>query len=139
MAKKRKTPRPLDRFDISRIRSGFHLGDAWVSLSFRSPGSRTLQPLHFTCGPVEPGMPAYCNSVYLERDDQSVASYGGAKKILIARNRIELHLNSKGVKELGLAASSAFIAGAKLTGWQKASRVFREMATYSSGRAIEIS
>ena len=128
----------MQTFDIRRIRSGVDEGMGWVSLWFKAEG-RLLEPLHFVCSrEAQGGRFAKFDTLYLERDDQAVACYGGAKRVAVTESGIELQLNRDGVKALGLPAAFALAAPDGLRGWVKAQRVFAQMAAFPTGRALAV-
>src|SRR5258708_6108170 len=116
----------MKSFGIRRIRSNIEGDFAWVSLWFGA-GPGRLWPLHFVCqkGDKRAGPRCQFDTVYLERDDQAIACYGGAKRVRVGNDRIEIHLNPKGVRALGLDRSLELLVPEGLVGWKKASRVFR--------------
>jgi hypothetical protein len=65
---------------ISRVRSGIEDDFAWVSIWFRTD-ARNLEVLHIVCGKTVND--SITGHLYMERYDQAVACYGGAKKITI--------------------------------------------------------
>ena len=123
--------------EIRRVRSGVEADFAWVSLWSRGAG-RTLEPLHLVCQrQAQGGRYAKFDSLYLERDEQAVACYGGAERVVVNAGGIEVRLNRAGVKALGLNSSFVLAAPAGLSGWVKARRVLATMASYPTGRAIQ--
>ncbi|HJT76295.1 MAG TPA: hypothetical protein VJ739_03760 [Gemmataceae bacterium] len=128
----------MQTFDVRRIRSNLEDSYAWVSLWFRGDG-RQLEPLHIVCQrEAQGGRLSKFDTVYLERNDQAVACYGGAKQIVVGEGSIEVRLNRAGVKALGLSPSFVLAVPEGLAGWQKARRVFRDMTAYPTGRAIKV-
>jgi hypothetical protein len=134
----------MHSFEIRRIRLKIENDYAWVSLWFRA-SPRKLEVLHFVCQKCDerpaherPARRSKFDSVYLERYDQAIACYGAAKRILVDDDCIKVDLNSKGVKALCLDRAIELVAPKGLAGWKKAHRVFRVMAGYWAGHAIEI-
>jgi hypothetical protein len=128
----------MQEFEVRRIRSNVEEGYAWVTLWYINEDGKS-SPLHITCESEAPsGSPTKFNSVYMERNDQAVACYGGVKQIRISENRIEVQLNRTGVKALDLEPSVVFQVPSGLAGWKKACRIFEKMATLPPGRTIKI-
>jgi hypothetical protein len=128
----------MQTFDIRRIRSGVDEGTGWVSLWFRAEG-RLLEPLHLVCSrEAQGGKFAKFDTLYLERDDQSVACYGGAKQVVVNAAGIAVQLNRAGVKALGLPAAFFLAAPNGLSGWAKARRAFAQMAGFPTGLALVV-
>lgn len=128
----------MQTFDVRRIRSNVEDSYAWVSLWFRGDG-RQLEPLHFACEQeARSGRLSKFDTVYLERDDQAVACYGGAKQIVVGERGIVIQLNRAGVKALGLGRLFVLAVPEGLAGWRKARRVFRKMAAHPAGRAVKV-
>ena len=126
-------------FEIRRIRSGIEEDFAWVSLWFRTD-ERGLEPLHSSRqrSDDQASPRSEFDAIYIERPDQAIACYGAAKRVWVGEDRIEVHLNPKGIKALGLDRSFELDAPTGLSGWAKARRVLREMAGYSTGGAIDV-
>jgi hypothetical protein len=123
----------LQTYEIRTIRSGFEETLAWLSVWYRAdPGK--LDVLHIVVSAPEhrDGM----EPVYLERHDQSIACYGGAKRIVVGDRSIEIHLNAKGAKALSLGRSMTLAAPEKLSGWKKATKLLRTIAGDPSGGVI---
>ncbi len=120
---------------IRRVRSGIEDSYAWVSIWFRTD-ARNLEVLHIVCGNTADD--PITGQLYMERYDQAVACYGGAKKVFVGDNGMDLHLNKKGIKSLMLEGSLTLLTTEKLAGWKKAIRVFQEMANYPTGHVIEL-
>jgi Immunity protein 10 len=125
----------MSSHQIRRVRSGIEDDVAWVSIWFRTE-ARNLEVLHIVCGKtIEDSITGH---LYMERYDQAVACYGGAEKITICNDVIDLQLNKKGTKSLMLEASLALVVSEALSGWKKAVRVFQEMSNYPTGHVIEM-
>lgn len=125
----------MEGYPIRTVQSAIEDDCAWVSLHYRAH-ARKLEVLHIACDKtIDHRIPG---QVYLERYDQMIACYGGAKKIVVKSNAVHLQLNKLGIKSLMLEGSLTLVAPEKLTGWKKAIRVFQEMATYPTGHVIEL-
>jgi hypothetical protein len=124
----------MDDLQIRRVRSGVEDSFAWVTLWFCTD-ARNLDVLHIVCSKT--AADPITGHLYMERYDQSIACYGGAKIIVEGSNGIDLHLNNKCMKSLMLESSMTLVAPEESLGWKKAIRVFQEMANYPTGRVIE--
>ena len=125
----------MDRHKIRRVRSGIEDEYAWVSIWFRTD-ARNLEVLHISCAKTD--RHPVTGHLYLERDDQAIACYGGATKVVLGADGIDLHLNNKGMKSLMLEGIVCLVVPEKLSGWKKAFCVFQEMATYPAGGVIKL-
>ena len=125
----------MDDLQIRRVRSGIEDCFAWVTIWFRTD-ARNLEVLHIVCDKTADD--PITGHLYMERYDQSIACYGGAKKVVVGPNGVDLHLNNKGMTSLMLEDSVTLVAPEELSGWKKAIRVFQEMANYPTGRVIEL-
>jgi hypothetical protein len=74
----------------------------------------------------------------MERHDQSVACYGGAERIVVGEQGIEVRLNAKGAKALALGRALRLVPPEKLVGWKKALKVFQVIAGVPSDGVIRI-
>lgn len=125
----------MQRHEIRAVRSSVNEDYAWVSLWYRAE-ARKLDVLNIVCDKV--ASDPITGHLYLERHDQRIACYGGAKKVRVSDSGIELHLNRKGVKHLKLDDPLLLVAPERLSGWKKAVRVLSEMAVYPPARVIEV-
>jgi hypothetical protein len=94
-------------------------------------GGRSLDVLHIVCDPED-------NGIYMEGDDQTVAAWGGAKRIQVRESGIEFDLTKKAAKQLHLEPRFALSVSEGLSGWKKARKLLQEMAGYSSGQCIKV-
>lgn len=124
----------MDGFPIRRVRSGIEDSYAWVTIWFRAD-ARNLEVLHIVCSKTVDD--PITGRLYMERHDQLFACYGGAKKVVVGPDGIDLNLNSEGMKTLLLERSVTLVAPEGLSGWTKAVRVFQEMASYPTGHVIK--
>jgi hypothetical protein len=72
--------------EIRKVRSGIEDSYAWVSVWFRTQ-ARHLEVLHIVCGRTADDR--ITGHLYMERYDQAVACYGGAKKLVRSRSPVE--------------------------------------------------
>jgi hypothetical protein len=125
----------MESCEIRAIRSGFEETYAWVTLWYRAE-PRRLSVLHIVVSsPDEQGSP---DPVYLERQDQGFACYGGADRILVGDQGIRIQLNATGAKALGLGRTLMLTVPPKLSGWKKAGKVFKTVAGVTSKKIIRI-
>ena len=117
----------MDTYEVRRVRSGAEESYIWVSVWFRREPER-LDVLHIVCDPT--------SEIYLERHDQSIACYGGTRRILIDGGRVEVELNPKGVKAIALPRDFSLIVPEGVAGWKKASRLLRGTIAFPCGRTI---
>ncbi len=127
----------MPSYEVRRIRSDVTEDYAVVSLHYRD-GSGRLAPFHIVCQKTGDERHPDLDTVYLERDDQAVACYGGARQINVTGDRIELLLNRKGIKSLRVRSPVVLVVPDGVSGWVKARRVLAAMAGYSSGQVIRV-
>jgi hypothetical protein len=119
----------MKTFPIRRIRCGVEPSYGWVTVWYNA-GGRSLDVLHIVCDPED-------DRNYMEGDDQMVAAWGGAKRILVRESAIELDLTKKAAKRLYLEPAFTLSVSDGLSGWKKARKMLKEMAGCSSGGCIK--
>jgi hypothetical protein len=128
------------KYRITRIRSdaddGF--GCLWVSVFFTVP-PRSADVLHIVC-PTDDDLPERrdMRSVYLERYDQSLGCYRGAKTLDASMRGIRVSLTPYGVDRLQLPREFVLVAGERLVGWKKARELLRRMSHSRCGRVMRV-
>ncbi len=74
----------------------------------------------------------------MEGDDQAIAAWGGAKRILVQESGIDFELTKKSAKALGVEPAFMLSVQEGVSGWRKARKLLDEMAGYKSGRCIKL-
>jgi hypothetical protein len=120
----------MQTFPIRRIRCGKEPGYAWVSVWYNA-GARRLDVLHIVCDPQD-------DKLYMEGGDQAVATWGGAKRIRVGDSEIGFDLTKKAAMQLYVEPAFTLSAPDGLSGWKKARKLLKEMASYTSGRCINV-
>jgi hypothetical protein len=117
----------MDVYEVRRIRSGAEEDFIWVSIWFRREAG-PLDVLHVVCSPTD--------GIYLERHDQSIACYGGTRRVLIHGDRAEFELAPEGARSIAMPRGFVLVIPEKVAGWKKACRLLRGTTGFPSGRTI---